>query len=278
MNNYAELIKNKLENVLDNVDKQYQLFVKNPEKDFSRKRKLGFKEVLKVILSMEGNSLNYELLKYFSFDSEHPTTSAFVQQRDKILPEAFETIFRNFTDSLDKLRKYKGHRLLAADGTCLSIAYNPKDKKTYIPNGNAKGFNNLHMNALFDIANKMWVSVFIQNGREKSERKALINMVKNFNVNEKTIIIADRGYENYDVIEHIKQKGMNFLIRIKDVNSNGISCGLNLPKEEVFDEEISLLLTRRNTNEIKANPDKYKFMPKIRTLIFFCQKIKGYTQ
>lgn len=262
MNNYAELIKVKLENVLEQIDNQHQFYVKNPLKDFSRKRKLSFKEVLKLILSMEGNSLNKELLKYFSFDLKHPATSAFVQQRDKIFPEAFKTIFKNFTDSLDKSKKYKGHRLIAADGTCLSIAYNPKDEKTYIPNGNVKGSNNLHMNALFDLSNKIWVNILIQNGREKSERKALINMVKNLDVNEKTIIIADRGYENYDVIEHIKQKGMNFLIRIKYVNSNGISSGLTLPKEEVFDEEINLLVTRRNTNEIKANPDKYKFMPK----------------
>jgi len=275
MDNYAKNIKNKLEGVLDNIERNYQLFVKNPEKDFSRKRKLNFKEVLKMILSMEGNSLNHELLKYFSFDSKHPYTSAFVQQRDKILSEAFETIFEDFTDSLDKPKKYKGHRLLAVDGTCLSIAYNPKDEKTYIPNGNAKGFNNLHMNALFDIFNKIWVNIFIQNGREKSERKALIHMVNNFDVNEKTIIIADRGYENYDVIEYIKQKGMNFLIRIKDVNSNGISSGLNLPKEEVFDEEISLLLTRRNTNEIKANPNKYKFMPKNQNFDFLLPEEKG---
>lgn len=275
MNNYAELIKNKLENVLDNIEKDYQLYVKNSKKDFSRKRKLSFKEVLKMILSLEGNRLNRELLKYFSFDVTHPSASAFVQQRDKILSNAFETIFKKFTDSLDKPKKYKGYRLLAADGTCLSIAYNPKDEKTYIPNGNAKGFNNLHMNALFDILNKIWVDVFIQNGREKSDRKALINMVKKFDVNEKTIIIADRGYENYDVIEHINQMGMNFLIRIKDVNSNGISSGLNLPKEEVFDEEISLLLTRRNTNEIKANPAKYKFMPKNQNFDFLLPEDKG---
>lgn len=275
MNNYAELIKDKLENILDNIEKDYQLYVKNPEKDFSRKRKLSFKEVLKMILSMEGNSLNKEMLKYFSFDLEHPTTSAFVQQRDKILSEAFETIFRNFTDYLDKPKKYKGHRLLAVDGTCLSIAYNPKDEKTHIPNGNVKGSNNLHLNALFDLSNKILVDVFIQNGREKSERKALIHLVKNFNSNEKTIIIADRGYENYDVIEHIKQKGMNFLIRIKDVNSNGISSGLVLPKEEVFDENFSLLLTRRNTNEIKANPDKYKFMPKNQNFDFLLPEDKG---
>ena len=52
MNNYAELIKVKLENVLEKVDKQHQLYVKNPEKDFLRKRKLSFKEVLKILLGI----------------------------------------------------------------------------------------------------------------------------------------------------------------------------------------------------------------------------------
>ena len=275
MNNYAESIKIKLENVLEEINNQHQLYVKNPLKDFSRKRKLSFKEVLKLILSMEGNSLNKELLKFFSFDLEHPTTSAFVQQRDKIFPEAFKTIFNSFTNSLDKPKKYKGYRLLAADGTCLSIAYNPKDEKTYILNGNVKGSNNLHMNAIFDLSNKIWVDAFIQNGREKAESKGLISMVKNLSADEKTIIIADRGYENYNVIEYIKQSGMNFLIRIKDVNSNGISSSLNLPKEDVFDKEICLLLTRRNTNEIKANRDKYKFMPKTQNFDFLLPEDKG---
>lgn len=48
---------------------------------------------------------------------------------------------------------------------------------------------------------------------------------------------------------------------IKDLNSNGIASGLRLPKEDCFDQEITLLATRRCTNEIKAHPEKYKFMP-----------------
>ena len=72
--------------------------------------------------------------------------------------------------------------------------------------------------------------------------------------------MADRGYESYNVFEHIKQKGWNYLIRIKDINSSGISSGLNLPHAEIFDEEINFLLTRRQTNEVKSNPKIYKFI------------------
>ena len=124
---------------------------------------------------------------------------------------------------------------------------------------------------LYDLCNKICVDAIIQNGREMDERQALIDMVRKFRSTEKAIILSDRGYESYNVIENIKQKNLDFLIRIKDVKSNGISSGLSLPKEEVFDIDINLLLTRRQTNEIKANPDKYKFMPKNQNFDFLPQ-------
>lgn len=36
---------------------------------------------------------------------------------------------------------------------------------------------------------------------------------------------------------------------------------LSLPDQKEFDIEYSILLTRRQAKEIKANPEKYKFMP-----------------
>ncbi|MHB1395133.1 MAG: transposase, partial [Clostridia bacterium] len=69
------------------------------------------------------------------------------------------------------------------------------------------------------------------------------------------------GYESYNVFEHIAKKGWNYVIRVKDISSNGITSGLSLPNQETFDIEYNALLTRRQTKEIKAHPEKYKFMP-----------------
>lgn len=90
MNEFADSIKKNLDTVLTEMYECSQLFVKNPEKDFTRNRKLDFKEMLNILLSMGGNSLKIELMKYFSYDVEAATCSAFVQQREKILPEALE--------------------------------------------------------------------------------------------------------------------------------------------------------------------------------------------
>ena len=50
------------------------------------------------------------------------------------------------------------------------------------------------------------------------------------------IVIADRGYEAYNNMAHIQEKGWFYLIRVKDFNqySSGILHGLELPDTEEF--------------------------------------------
>ena len=46
---------------------------------------------------MESKSLTNELIDMFDSSPEMPSASAFVQQRSKIKPDAFKTIFESFT-------------------------------------------------------------------------------------------------------------------------------------------------------------------------------------
>ncbi|SHJ88692.1 hypothetical protein SAMN02744037_01808, partial [Tepidibacter formicigenes DSM 15518] len=57
MNKYADLIKGNLDKILLEMDTYSYFFCKNPQKDFTRKRKLDFKEMLRILLSIGGNSL-----------------------------------------------------------------------------------------------------------------------------------------------------------------------------------------------------------------------------
>lgn len=57
-------------------------------------------------------------------------------------------------------------------------------------------------------------------------------------------MIADRGYESYNNMAHIQEKGWYFLIGIKD-GKTGIKEGLTLPNIDEFDVKISLKITRR---------------------------------
>ena len=70
--------------------------------------------------------------------------------------------------------------------------------------------------------------------------------------------MADRGYESYNIFAHAEKKGWNYLIGVKDKGSRGMVSGYQLPKQETFDISVSTVLTRKQTNEVKKNPLKYK--------------------
>lgn len=258
-----KFIKRKLETIIKQMDLNVDNFARNPEKDFTRKRKLGFSDSINLILAMGGESLNKELLKHFNYDITLPTASAFVQQREKILPEAFKYLFENFTNAFTTYKKYNGYRLLAIDGSKFNIAHNPADALTYIRcKEDSRGFNRINLNALFDLKNKIYTDVTVQPIKECNEHLALTDMIDKSTIEGKVIVIADRGYESYNNFAHIEQKGWKYVIRVRDIHSKCMVSTLKLPSSEEFDEEITLKLTRRQTKEIKANPDIYKFMPK----------------
>ena len=260
MNDFASVIKDNLEKQLMDLNEVRWLFTSNPERDFTRNRKLDFQETIRILLSIGGKSLNLELLDYFDYDVKTVTKSAFVQRREKILPQAFETLFHMFNSTIDLHNNYEGYQLLAVDGSTLHISHNPNDKNTYYPNGPKKGFNLLHLNAMYDLCNRVYVDALVQPKRKCSERQALIEMVDRATSVNKTIVIADRGYESYNICEHITQKGWDYIIRVKDFKSSGIVKGLNLPDEDSFDIDFSFELTRSKSNKIKAAPEIYKYL------------------
>jgi len=261
MENYANVVKENLLGQLDDLNRIRWLFTPNPQKDFTRSRKLDFMETIRILLSMGGKSLGVELLEYFSYDVETITKSAFVQRRDKISPNALELLFHMFTNTIAHTKCVDDYRILAIDGSDLSIPFNPNDEDTHFHNGpKAKGFNLIHLNALYDLESRLYVDALIQPGRKTAERQALIQMVDRSTISGKVIVIGDRGYENYNACEHITQKGWDYVIRIKDTTSNGIASGLILPQEDIFDIDYNFEMTRRHTNAVKTDPC-YKFLP-----------------
>ena len=86
-------------------------------------------------------------------------------------------------------------------------------------------------------------------------------MIDRYNGDSNTIFIADRSYESYNIFAHAEKRGMHYLIRVKDKDSTGILRGIKLPKSDSFDERVSITLTLKQTKEIKANKEKYKFVP-----------------
>lgn len=269
MNSYAIPLKDKLTSLIREMSLAPAPYVRNPETDFTRKKKLPFETVMHLLISMGGNSLYKELLESQGYDVNTATTSAFVQQRNKILPSAVEFLFHQFTQSYTDIKDYRGYRLLAVDGSDLHIATDASDTDTYFQNApGTKGYNLLHLNAAYDLCNRLYVDAVVQPRRLCNEGRALATMVDRSPIQGKTIVIADRGYESYNNFAHLERKGWSYVIRVKDLNSKGILSGLHLPSGGEFDTDVHLTLTKKQTKEIKAQPEKYKFVPSTSTFDF----------
>lgn len=257
MKKATKAVKKRLMSIIYEMASKPELFVKNPGKDFTRNRKLGFAKTLIYLLGMGGGSIRKELLLGNEYATNTATTSAFVQQRDKILPSAFGSLFMRFTQSLSNKESYRGFRLLAMDGSDVQIAADPNGEEDA---SNNMSSNQLHINALYDLCNNIFMDAILQGGHSANEHAALIQMVDRSNLPDKAIVIADRGLEAYNNMAHIEQKGWNYLFRVKDRYSSGILSGLKLPNTEEFDMDFNRILTRRSTSEIKAQPDLYRFL------------------
>ena len=261
---------------INKVSRNPNTFCFNPDSSFTRKRKISMNNVLTGIIGMGGGSLTNELIDLYKASPDMPTPSAFVQQRGKIKPEAFKAVFDGFTQKLIENSSI-AIPLLAVDGTDLHIATNPKDTDTYYcGKENQKGYNLLHLNALYDLNKHIYLDTVIQKiKKDYNEHKALQEMVDHSHI-PKAIIIADRGYESYNSMAHIQEKGWYFLIRIKD-GKGSIKDNLDLPNQDSFDVDIHLKLTKKQSNETKKlfkDKNHYRFLPSTVTFDYLPVKYK----
>ena len=152
MSNYINQVSDSLKNHISELANNPCLFLRNPNVDFSRKRKIDFKTFIGIMMNSGGATMSKELLDFFDFNKNTPSVSAFTQQRSKVLPEAFEYLFKSFTDdNLPTTNNYHGYRLIACDGSNLTIATNQKDPETFWErNQHGSIVNKLHLNAFYD--------------------------------------------------------------------------------------------------------------------------------
>lgn len=260
----------------DHVTRKHE-FLANPERDFTRKRKLTLNTVLKATLLLGSGSMNKEILDYFDYSTDAVSGSAFTQQRDKLTSSIFKSIFKEFTYGFNHYKTYLGHRIVAVDGSDLHIPHNPIDAETYFQSiPGSKGFNLLHINALYDLVNRVYLDGQIQPGRKQHETKALAEMVQRSDMDDNVLLIADRGYESYNIFAHMIEKGWKFLIRVKEENRRSILSTFNLPEAGEYDQIVHRELTRKQTKDVLRQPDRFKFLPAGTPFDFLDEQVKFY--
>ena len=244
-------IKKKLCDVINRMAEAYR------KEQSLRKSKLSIRDTIQIIIGAEGGSLAKELHRA-GYDV---SASALTQRRAQIPANVFRDIFMGFNGECVDSETFHGFRLLAVDGTAVSIPRNPKSDSFVVHSGAPNGYNQLHLTPLYDILNKVYLEAVIQPEPQKDEIGALIELVRHNTFKEKTLIIGDRGFESYNLLAHLTEKeNLDFLIRIKN-NRSAMREVARLPMLEL-DTVIRFTVSTTQTKEDKQKKHIFLQVPK----------------
>ena len=239
------------------LEKNKADYVKDPLRDFTRKRKLSFSDTIMLIISLECGSIRSELLKYFSYSPETVTSSAFVQQRDKLKPEVFQELFYSFSKELSS-KKLNGYHFFAVDGSDVLIPLaDENDDYTYFGREQQRKYHQIHLNAVYDLLSQHYTAAYIEPRRGHNERNAFHKMFEEHSFPQKSVFVFDRGYEGYPLMAHILNNEQFFVLRVKDKKTGGILKGVKLPETDEFDIPFDKICVKRILAKHKKNPDLY---------------------
>lgn len=244
-------IRNGLENAIKSVANENA-------SPLHRQRKLPMETMLRLLIGMEGGSLD----KVLHAAGIAVTASAVSQRRSQLPPAVFRSVLDRFNHYCgDDPQRVRDYRLLAVDGTVVSLPRNPAAPSFVQNEGIPKGVNQLHVTPLYDLLNRTFFDVVIQPEPKQDEIGALITMLDRNIFEQKSLIIADRGFESYNLLAHLQNEpNVDFLIRIKQ-NYSAMREVAKLPMVEL-DCNTSFTITTTQTKEDKERHHIFLQVPK----------------
>jgi len=230
MRNYeSKKVEQKIKEVASIDTEEYRSLFTNPDKDFTRDRKLAPSTIVRAMLLNSGTNLNEQLRLVSGIGDDRPTASAFIQGRDKLTEGLYRKVFETTTGSTEHTLFDEKYLVIACDGSDVNIFPKGNDPGTAVSLNNnpyGKSCRQVHLNALCTVPDGLFEDFLIQDHRDEDEIRACIDMMKNVAGREfghPVIITCDRGYENYNLMMHADHLGLKYCVRLKDVGSTGIS-------------------------------------------------------
>lgn len=261
---HSEINKAILLATLNEIAADPQKYAVNPGKDFTRNRKMGFRDTILMLLTMEADCIKEELYRYFGRTTDAPSKAAFYKQRKKLNEMALANLLFPFNAKLTKKLYNDKYQFIACDGSAVDIFRNPNDPDTFFePNGKStRGFNQVHINAFYSILDRRFTNLVIQPGRKRNEYSAFCEMVDAAgNDGTPTVYFADMGYASYNNFAHVIENGQFFLIRCNDKRLQGI-LGRPIEGLKEMDCHVDRILTRTQSKKKYSRPelmDQYRY-------------------
>jgi hypothetical protein len=196
-------------------------------KAFTRKRSMGFADALSFQLDMRKTTLQTRLNAYFAQKGGDPISQqAFSKLRANYDHSPFEKMVQKSVEAEysdpSKLPTYKGLHVFAVDGSKLQLPRTGEMREefgTIGPGGICPGAG---ISVLFDVLNGWALDPKIDKAN-RNERVSFENHINFFlknmsHIAQNSVILADRGYPSYEILEKLHTGGLKYLIRCSTVS------------------------------------------------------------
>jgi len=191
---------------------------------FTRDRKLPFNKVLQLLICKSVKSIQLVLNEWSERLGGCVSASAYSQARHKVRHTAFiELLEKAVIDVMygdGDYKKFKGHRLLALDGSSLRLPNTPETRERF---GFIEHMNGLgaarggqveaKMTVLYDVLNRIPISAVLDKGRTNDLKASEVHLPK---LKKGDVILADRAYGSYRFFAQILGQNADFIIRCKE--------------------------------------------------------------
>jgi len=208
--------------------------MKENPKDFTRVRRLGFKDVTLLVLnsSKRSNALEtYDFMRDVT-NKEPVTQEAFNQARRKISYKAFKEFFEDSSAAALEEKDcllFHGYRVIAIDGSLVLLPKSQELVDRFGKTTPCKGKIYARVSLAADVLNGFLIDGEIS-GHDTGERKLAKRHIEK-DLCEKALYLFDRGYWNSEIAASLINKDRKFMMRIQ---SNHLSDVFGVDKRSGY--------------------------------------------
>jgi hypothetical protein len=204
--------------------------MRNSDQAFTRNRKLSFCRLVLFICKLSKKTLSVELDQFFTHDLQEPETcsvTAFCRQRKKLSHwffcfwnDVLCASFYHYGKTAGVVKTWRGHRLIAVDGSKVSLIATKAIKSVFGGQSNRQSsYCGAQAIVQFDVLNDLFIY-----SRLAPYRTAELELAWQAidNLSPDMIAIYDRNFSNYKTIAlHLyEEQPCGFVIRAKESHNN----------------------------------------------------------
>lgn len=213
---------------------------------FSRNRKITFSDILLMCLNKQGKNTSFEIRDYElnkkGVNKVSYTDEAYLKQRRILNPTVFKTMnkgyLKDFYAEQKYVIKYKGYIVLGIDGSVEEIPNTISNREHFGCSINASESKVARalLSGIYDVNNHFFIDTQINRVDSSEIELAKENIVESLEIlqNNNALLVMDRGYPSIAFFEWLKDKNVNFLMRLSPNDYIKERQSMETEDEEVF--------------------------------------------